>query len=98
MIPIKQLKSVLSSTKRNNNSVDFFTIHRYVEGYLKRVFLIGLRLNGVQYENSVKIVDVTYLNTRVLIQKVLMLLDGTGGNKPQTISKFKKTHFDKSIH
>jgi len=63
-----------------------------MEGYIKRVFLIGLRLNGVQYNNSVKIVEGTYINTRVLIEKVLFLLNGADGKQKQLISKLKIAH------
>ncbi len=92
MISIKQLKSVLSSNKRTNTSDDFFKSHRYIEGYIKRVFLIGLRLKGVQYKNSVKIIEGTYIKTASLIDKVLFLLNENGGKQQQFITSLKTSH------
>lgn len=92
MISVKQLKAVLSLKKRINTSDDFFKSHRYVEGYIKRVFLIGLRLNGVQYKNAVKIIEGTYIKTDSLIEKVLFLLSHNGGKQQQVITSLKKSH------
>ena len=94
MISVKQLKTVLSSNKRTNTSDDFFKSHRYVEGYIKRVFLVALRLNGVQYKNAMKIIEGTYIKTGSLIEKVLFLLNQTGGKQQQVITQLKKSHPD----
>lgn len=92
MISIKQIKSVLSSNKCTNTSDDFFNSHRYIEGYIKRVYLIGLRLKGVQYKNSVKIIEGTYIPTASLIDKVLFLLNENDGKQQQYISSLKISH------
>lgn len=94
MITVKQLKAVLSLNKSGNTSDDFFKSHRYVEGYIKRVFLIGLRLNGVQFKNAVKIIEGTYIKTDSLIEKVLFLLNHnhTHGKQQQVIESLKKSH------
>jgi hypothetical protein len=89
MISLKRLKAVLLSKKQENTSEDFFISHRFIEGYIKRVFLIGLRLNGVQYNNSVKIIEGTYVNTSSLIEKVLFLLNKTSGKQQQVITNLK---------
>jgi hypothetical protein len=92
MISVEKFKKVLSLKKQTNSSEDFFISHRYMEGYLKRVFLHGLRLKGVQYDNSVKIVEGTYMTTASLIEKVLFLLSKSAGNQQQVISSLKQTH------
>lgn len=78
MISIQQIRSGLTSRKVNYVSSEFFDIHRYIEAYIKRILLIGLRLNTVKYKESTIIVESTYLNTASLIEKVFFLLDQTG--------------------
>jgi hypothetical protein len=92
MIAIKQLKSVLSSKEMRKTSDDFFKIHRYIEGYIKRVLVIGLRLNGVQYNNSVKIAESTYIKTAALIEKALILLNQSGNKQQRPISTLKNKY------
>lgn len=91
MISVKKLQTALST---KSTSEDFFKTHRYLEGYIKRVFLIGLRLQGVQYDNSVKIVDGTYLHTGALIEKVLHVLSCNAGTQRDTILKLNAAHAD----
>ena len=52
----------------------FIDRHRYVEGYLRRLLLIGLRLNAVQYKQAQKIIEFTFLNTPALIEKSFALI------------------------
>ena len=92
MISVKKLKAIFSSKNTQNTSEEFFKTHRYLEGYIKRVFLIGLRLQGVQYENSVKIVEGTYIPTGALIEKVLYILSCDAGTQQDTILRLKTTH------
>ena len=54
--------------------------------------MIGLRLKGVQYNNAVKIIEGTYINTGSLIEKVLFLLNQTGGKQQQVITSLKNSH------
>jgi len=75
MISLNKLKEKLLSDQTSEfQSDEFLLLHRYAEAYLKRVLLIGLRLRGVQYKSSVIIVENTYLTTRALIPKCMMLL------------------------
>lgn len=92
MIRISQLKNVLSSTKSTNTSEDFFQSHRYIEAYVKRVFLIGLRLQGVQYSNATVIVEGTYIRFGDLIEKVLFLLDQSQSNQQKVVNDLKKAY------
>lgn len=92
MISLSQLKTVLDANPKPSGSEDFLRLHRYLEGYVKRVMLIGLRLKGVQYENSRKIVESTYISTANLIEKVLVLLDQSGRKHNAVITGLKKTH------
>jgi len=89
-----QIKSGLSSRKKNYSSSEFFDLHRYIEAYIKRILLIGLRLNGIKYKQSTIIVESTYLNTANLIEKVLFLLDQSDSKQNIIIEKLKKNHVD----
>lgn len=63
MKPISQFSEIL-----------FIELHRYVEGYLRRLLLIGLRLHEVQYKQAQKIIELTFLNKRALIEKSFTLI------------------------
>jgi len=91
---LKRLKSGLSPSKTTYDSSDFFNLHRYIEAYLKRVLLIGLRLNKVKYEESRKIVGSTYLNTAALIEKALFLLDSSKEKQSIVLRHLKSNHED----
>lgn len=56
--------------------------------------LIGLRLKGVQYANSEKIIEGTYIPTAHLIEKVLWLLDSTGDRQNKVVGELKKSYPD----
>ncbi len=94
MISPLQLKNVLASHSPLINGDYFFKTHTHLEAYIKRVMLIGLRLRGVQYENSVKIVDSTYITTAKLIDKALWLVDGSGQNQSTIITDLKNRYPD----
>jgi len=75
MISLSKLKEkLLSDQTAEFQPEDFLLLHRYAEAYLKRVLLIGLRLRGAQYESSKIIVENTYLTTKALIPKCMVLL------------------------
>jgi len=93
MISLSQLKTVLEGNPEPPGSERFLRLHRYLEGYIKRVMLIGLRLKGVQYENSRKILEITYINTANLIDKVLVLLDQSDSKHNAVIKNLRKTHW-----
>ena len=94
MISSKRINAGLKSRKVNYSSSEFFDIHRYIEAYIKRILLIGLRLNGVKYVESTIIVESTYINTSNLIEKVLFLLDQSGDNQKVVVDKLKIKHKD----
>lgn len=54
--------------------------------------LVGLRLNGIQYKNSIKIVEGTYIKAPQLIEKALFLLDRSGNKQQKVISNLKNKH------
>ncbi|BCV61571.1 hypothetical protein TUM17386_12420 [Shewanella algae] len=59
------------------------------------MLLVALRLKGVKYDNSVKIVESTYINTANLIDKVLALLDTQSRSQNDVLNdlKLKYPHF-----
>ena len=89
MISTSQLKNELSISSARNDGRFFFQTYTHLEGYVKRVMLIGLRLHGVRYDNAIKVVDSTYINTANLIEKVLFLIDRSGKNQTQVLGDLK---------
>ncbi|MEZ8719054.1 hypothetical protein AB6D81_24095 [Vibrio splendidus] len=90
MIGPTKIGEVLNSRKDvEYTSQSFFKTHTHLEAYVKRVLLISLRLKGVQYDNSVKIVESTYINTASLIDKVLALLDSTNKKQADVLADLK---------
>ena len=79
MIFLKKFKQYLAETPEYLSSDVFLKMHKYVEGYLRRLELIGLRLNNVQYKSAQELISLTYLNNRALLQAVFKLL--SKGNK-----------------
>jgi len=73
MIPKKEIRSTLDHSSSPDED-EFLKVHRTVEGYLKRVLLIGLRLNSVQYENARRIIRMSYLDIKSLVDKSVRLL------------------------
>jgi len=94
MIPLKLIKAEINTQRPNQTSHDFLNLHRYTEAYVKRLLLIGLRLNGVKYEESRKIVDSTFLNTGNLVEKALFLLDQSEGKQGAVIQKLQTQYGD----
>jgi len=95
MISLSRLKdNLLSSQESVFQSNDFLMLHRFVEAYLKRVLLIGLRLHGVQYEASKKIIEGTYLNTSSLINKCMLLLSASGTKQAEIENVLKSQYPD----
>ncbi len=68
----------------------FIDRHRYAEGYLRRLLLIGLRLNGVQYKQAQKIVELSFLNNRALLEKVFILLSQHEFTLKQAKTKYSR--------
>lgn len=94
MISPTQLRKVLGDRSSKRSSDTFFKLHVHIEGYVKRVMLIGLRLNGCQYNNSQRIVESTYITTANLIEKVLWLIDGVDKKQGEVIADLKDKHED----
>jgi len=94
MISPLQIRNVLEVDPGLFNGNYFFKTHTHLEAYIKRVMLIGLRLRGVQYENSVKIVESTYITTANLIGIVLWLVDRSGKNKKDILVDLENKYPD----
>ena len=95
MIPLEKLQSVLGvSTTAGFTTTNFLDIHRHVEGYLKRVIIIGLRLKGVQYKNAEFIVKRIQIDISTTIEKSWFLLDRTSSGHNNYINGLKSRHPD----
>lgn len=57
MISKKLIKNRLNNTPNPIRQQDFLDMHIAVEGYLKHLFLVGLRLQGCTYKESVKVIQ-----------------------------------------
>lgn len=61
MISKKLIKNRLNNTPNPMREQDFLDMHIAVEGYLKHLFLVGLRLQDCTYKESVKMIRVSYI-------------------------------------
>lgn len=61
MISKKLIKSRLNNTPNPIREQDFLDMHIAVEGYLKHLFLVGLRLKGCTYKESVQVIRGSYI-------------------------------------
>jgi len=94
MILIKKLRLNLNSEKDLYTSIDFFNLHRYLEAYIKRVFLISLRLQGVRYDTSRKIVDHGFIPIGQMLAKSIIMLDRTERSAQTVMRALKQQHAD----
>lgn len=94
MIGPTKIREILNPSKMEYTNQIFFKTHTHLEAYIKRVLLVALRLKGVKYENSVKIVESTYLNTAHLIDKVLVLLDTKSCSQKDALNNLKLKYPD----
>ena len=94
MIPLKRLKTGLTKNKTNYKSDNFFDLHRYLEAYIKRVFLIGLRLQSVQYGTAKKIVEHSYIPIGAAIDKGIALLDQSGASGKTVRRRLRNKYSD----
>jgi hypothetical protein len=94
LISPSRLKEVFTKPPSVLDSDYFFKTCVHLEGYVKRVMFIGLRLRGVQYSNGEKVVDSTYIQTANLIEKVLWLIDKSGSKQGDVVGKLKIKHHD----
>ncbi|EJE8694702.1 hypothetical protein M5264_004115 [Vibrio vulnificus] len=95
MIQLTKLSATLGTAKISGfTTTEFLHIHRHMEGYLKRVLLIGLRLKSVKYKDAEFIVDRIHLDIASTIDKCLYLLDGSGSTQGVYINGLKARHSD----
>ena len=73
MAYLKSIKEMMGPVTEISVS-SFIDRHRYAEGYLRRLLLIGLRLNAVQYKQAQKIIELTFMNIHALLEKIFILL------------------------
>jgi len=73
MTNLKNIKEKMGPVTEISIS-SFIDRHRYAEGYLRRLLLIGLRLNSVQYKQAQKIIELTFMNISALLEKVFILI------------------------
>ncbi|ELB2039623.1 TPA: hypothetical protein NGR99_004596 [Vibrio parahaemolyticus] len=95
MIGPTKIGEILNPSEMEYTNQIFFKTHTHLEAYIKRVLLVALRLKGVKYDYSVKIVESTYINTANLIDKVLALLDTQSRSQNDVLNdlKLKYPHF-----
>lgn len=98
MISPNKINNFFKAKSTSKDINYFFKTHIYLEAYLKRVYLIGLRLRNVQYENSEKIISSTYMKTPQLINKIMWLLDTKNISKTINKADFKKNYPQLEIH
>jgi hypothetical protein len=90
VISPKQLIAVLNDRNQPRTTESFIRVHRHLEGYFKRVMLIGLRIHGVQYETSTRIIDSVHMHAIAQIEKAIVLLDGTSRKHAVVIKEAKR--------
>ena len=94
MISPKKLKTFFSKGHKTKDSAYFLKSHIYMEAYLKRVMLIGLRLQGVQYKKSEKIILLSYFPLGKFVNKAICLLDSSNIRDEKKISLWNTEHPD----
>lgn len=71
MIVLAECRSVLSSIEISDNY--FLKQHFYMEGYLKRLLFIGLRLNSVQYKMAQDVIAAYHEPLEKMIERAWSL-------------------------
>jgi len=76
MINLNNLKNLIKSQNPQNLTTDdFIKIHKGFEGYIRRLLLIGLRINGVKYETSQNVITMLFVRSnRELIKTTIKLI------------------------
>jgi hypothetical protein len=74
MINLQNLQNLVAANPPVITTDDFIKIHKGVEGYIRRLLFIGLRLNGVKYETASEVINMSYLNNRELLKKTVELV------------------------
>ncbi len=73
---IKDIQEIVTSPLGAEiKTEEFIKTHRAVEGYLKRLLLIGLRLKGMKYKQAQKTISNTFLKNVDLSHKCVQLID-----------------------
>lgn len=90
MISVSKLKEITYLEQENFSTEEFLLIHRFVEGYLKRITFIALRLHDVQYQTSLELANFAYIGgVFSQIKKVFELLPGN-----HTLNSISEKHND----
>lgn len=92
MISPGQLNAVLGVLAPPKNAETFIRLHRHLEGYFKRIMLIGLRLHGAQYKTAALIVDTIHMNASAQIEKALVLLEVSSRKHLEILNDIKRDH------
>jgi hypothetical protein len=71
---MKELKKLLENSPENLDTLYFINVHKGVELYIRRLLLIGLRLNEVKYETSEEVIKLSYASNREIINKSIELI------------------------
>lgn len=71
---MKELKKILENSPENLDTIYFINVHKGVELYIRRLLLIGLRLNEVKYETSEEVIKMSFANNREIINKSIELI------------------------
>lgn len=88
MISVSKLKKIVNSRKKNFSTDDFLYVHRFTEGYLKRITFIALRLHDIQFKTAQELADFVYIGGIFSqIKKVFELLPGN-----HTLESISKKH------
>lgn len=90
MINLQNLKTLVATSPQNITTDDFIKMHKGVEGYIRRLLLIGLRLNGVKYETSLEVIKMSYLNNKQLIKTTIELIT----RRTKTLNDFETHNSD----
>ena len=87
MAYLKSIKEMMEPV-REISVRSFIDRHRYAEGYLRRLLLIGLRLNAVQYKQAQKIIELSFLNIHALLEKAIILISHHKINFKGALAKY----------
>lgn len=80
MISLQKLKVLKTLSPVSPTSDEFIKIHKGVEGYMRRLLFIGIRLNNVKYSTALEVINLSYLNNPELIKKCIVLVSCTRHN------------------
>ena len=74
MVNLKRLKDLFSNPPQDFTTKTFIEIHEGVEAYFRRLLIIGLRLNQVQYNTSIEVIRRLWTNNPDLLKNLIYLI------------------------